>query len=122
MASALASSISFIVCSIIGLVLFTSKKLTLKFVKISFSFKDIIDIIKNGSATFINNVSGKIMGIIFNAILLKIAGQNGVNALGVLLSIESFVVLLMYGCCDALQPAISYNVGMKKIDRVKKQV
>ncbi len=118
-ASALASSISFVVCSLFDIFLFAGKKLTLQFVKPSVPFRDVLDILKNGSATFINNVSGKIMGIIFNAILLRIAGQNGVNTLGILLSIESFIVLLMYGCCDALQPAIGYNLGRGKIDRVK---
>ena len=119
-ASALASSISFFLCTIFALIPFFKGNLLLKFKKPSINIKEVMLIIKNGGPTFINNIAGRLIGLLFNFLLLKQAGENGVNAYGVLMSLEAFVLPLMYGTCDALQPATGYNYGARKIDRVKK--
>ena len=118
--SSLACSISFILCAFLGLNPFIRKKLTIKFSKPKITFKELSLIIKNGGPTFINNIAGRLMGIIFNVILINMAGENAVNAYGVLMSLEAFVLPLMYGTCDALQPATGYNYGAGHYDRVKK--
>lgn len=119
-ASALACSISLFVCTILAVIKFARGKLALKFTKPKFNFKEVVSIFKNGGATFINNISGRLMGIVFNVLLLQMAGQNGLNSYGVIMNISEFIIPLMYGTCDSLQPATSYNLGAGKIDRVKK--
>lgn len=119
-AAAFASSLAFTICAILGIILFVSKKMVLKFSKPSITRREFISIFKNGGPAFINNISGRLMGTIFNVILLQQAGDNGVNAYGVLMSLEVFILPILYGICDSLQPATGYNYGAGKIDRVKK--
>ena len=119
-ASALASSISFFLCTIIALIPFIKGNMVLKFQKPIFNIKEILSIIKNGGPVFINNIAGRLIGLVFNFLLLKQAGENAVNAYGVLMSLETFVLPLMYGTCDSLQPVTGYNYGAGKINRVKK--
>ncbi len=118
--SALAVSLSIFICTILALLKFVRGKLVLKFTKPKFYFNEVFSIFKNGGATFINNISARLMGIIFNILLLQLAGQDGVNSYGVIINISEFIIPLMYGTCDSLQPATGYNLGAGHIDRVKK--
>ncbi len=118
--SALAVCIATFVCTILALLKFVRGKLTLKFTKPKFYFKEVLSIFKNGGATFINNISVRLMGIIFNVLLLQLAGQDGINSYGVIVNVSEFIIPLMYGTCDSLQPVTGYNLGAGHIDRVKK--
>ena len=42
-----------------------------------------------------------------------------VSAYGVLMYVDGFIQPLLYGMCDSLQPAVGYNWGAKRKDRVK---
>lgn len=118
-ASALTCSMAFFLATILALIPFFRGQLTLQFAKPQIRLKEVIQIIKNGGPTFINNIAGRLIGLLFNYLLLKQAGENGVNAYGIIMSLEAFVLPLMYGTCDSLQPATGYNYGAGNYQRVK---
>ena len=118
--SALASCISFLIFSIISYLPFILKKLDIQFIYPKVTKKDVFLIFKNGLPIFLNNIAGKLPGIVFNILLLKMVGEAGVSAYGTLMYIECFIIPILYGMCDSLQPAIGYNYGANKMDRVKK--
>ena len=118
-ASPLANSISFTLCTAIAFIPFFSKSSILHLSKPKISIKELGSAAKNGLSAFLTNIASRVTGIIFNIVLLSWMGQNGVNAYGTLLMIESFILPLMYGTCDSLQPAIGYNYGAKHTNRVK---
>jgi len=117
--AALGASLSMLVGVIIGISLFVSGKLQLKYVKPKFNKALILGIIKNGLPAFLTNVSGRVFSIIMNIMLLKMSGEGAVAVYGILMTVGGIVEQLLYGVLDSLQPAIGYNYGAKKFDRVK---
>ena len=59
------------------------------------------------------------MSIVFNYFLLKYGGTTAVAAFSVIMYVDSFVGMFLFGMSDALQPAISYCYGAGRMDRVK---
>ena len=60
-----------------------------------------------------------IMFIVFNFFLLKYGGTTAVAAFSVIMYVDSFVGMFLFGMTDALQPAISYCYGAGLMDKVK---
>ncbi len=115
----LATSIVFVVMTIVAFIVFGTRKLTLKFVKPKLSINELFRVIRNGLPVFLSTTAGRIMEIIFNAILLSMGGEDAVNAYGVIMYVEALILPLLYGMVDSLQPVVGYNFGANKIDRVK---
>lgn len=117
--AALANCIAFFICTVIAFTQFVGGKTHLKFSKFSLDIELIKEILKNGTPTFLNNVASRITAIILNYLLLYMGGVSAVSIYGILMSIEAFILPILYGMCDGLQPAIGYNWGAKKYERVQ---
>ena len=118
-AAALASSLGMIACVAIAMFPFARGKLQLKFCRPRFSLPVIRQIVACGSPNFLNNISGRITSILMNAVLLRVGGQNAVSIYGILMYVDGLIQPLMYGTCDSLQPAVSYNWGAGRLDRIR---
>lgn len=116
--AAIASCVSMGIGTIVCFIPFIAKKLSLGFRFKMISFKTFINIIVNGSSEFFTSIAGSIIMIIANTLLLRITGATGVAAFGIVMYIDSIVISIILGMTDAMQPAISYNYGAKRIDRV----
>ena len=57
--------------------------------------------------------------IVFNFFLLKEGGTTAVAAFSVIMYVDSFVGMFLFGMSDSLQPAISYCYGLGREDKVK---
>ena len=117
-AAALASSLGMVACVVIALIPFARGKLQLKFCRPRFSLPMVKQIVSCGSPNFLNNISGRVTSIIMNAVLLRMGGQNAVSIYGILMYVDGLVQPLLYGCCDSLQPAVSYNWGAGNRQRI----
>lgn len=118
--AALGTSIAMIVCVIIGISMFIPGKLQLKFVKPHFSKELFRGIYRNGIAPFLTNISGRMFSVVMNIMLLKFGGEAGVAIYAVIMTLSGIVEQILYGVVDSLQPAIGYNYGAERFDRVKK--
>lgn len=78
-----------------------------------------IHILANGSSEFFSSISMSIMSIVFNFFLLKYGGTTAVAAFSVIMYVDSFVGMFLFGMADSLQPAISYCYGAGRMDKVK---
>ena len=116
--SALAVSSCMFVCTLIALYPFWRKKLQLKFCKPKFSFNLLRQIVSSGAPTFLQNISVRVIAVILNMVLLRIGGVAAVNVYGILMFIGDFFQPILYGVCDALQPAIGFNWGAGNKKRV----
>ncbi len=99
-------------------ILFKTKKI--RFVKLKFSFKELLKISKIGFAEFLVEVSTGIAIFVFNIIILRELGEKGVSAFGIIGYISSFVVMTMIGFSQGIQPIVSFNLGAKKYANVIK--
>ncbi len=117
-AAALASSLGMVACVAIAMFPFALGKFQLRFCKPKFSLSMVKQIVACGSPNFLNNISGRVTSIIMNAVLLRVGGQNAVSIYGILMYVDGLIQPLMYGCCDSLQPAVSYNWGAGNKGRI----
>ena len=117
-AAALASSLGMVACVVIAMYPFARGKLPLQFCRPKFSLPMVKQIVACGSPNFLNNISGRITSIIMNAVLLRAGGQNAVSIYGILMYVDGLIQPLMYGACDSLQPAVSYNWGAGNRSRI----
>ena len=128
--SALATSISMCICSIIAMIPFLRRKTLLEFTKPRFHVSMFKEIAACGSPVFLNNVSGRVTSILMNISLMTLGvkawGENGgttaVAVYAVLMYSSDLFWPLLYGISDSLSPAIGYNWGAESYDRVKRIV
>lgn len=118
-AAALAGSLGMGICVLIAYIPFLRGKSVLRFTRPRFSWKLLLRITSCGTPNFLNNVSARITEILMNAILVRLGSAMAVSVYGVLLFVDGLIQPLLYGICDALQPAVGYNWGARKYSRVR---
>lgn len=65
----------------------------------------------NGSSELMSNISTSLVSIVYNFQLLKLAGENGVAAYGVLMYINFIFVAIFVGYAIGCAPIVSYHYG-----------
>ena len=117
--AALATCSGMFVCAAIAYIPFIRGKALLRFVRPRFSGAMFRQIVGCGSPNFLNNIAGRITSIILNAILVRLGGETAVSVYGILMYVEGFILPLLYGMCDSLQPAVGFNWGARRYSRVR---
>lgn len=117
--AALASAGAMVGATVIVLIPFAFGKFQLRFCKPKFSGELVKRVISSGSPNFLSNVAGRLTSIVMNMALLHMGGQDAVTIFGVMMYGGDIIQPLLYGVCDSLQPAIGYNYGAGRMDRVK---
>lgn len=92
---------------------FIKKKNTFKLQKCKLQFKSIFDISSLGVSALITELSSGIVIIVFNMIILDIAGNIGVAAYGIIANIALVILAIFTGIAQGTQPLISVNHGDK---------
>ena len=107
------------ICVITGMSMFARGKMQMKFVRPRFSRAMMAQIYKNGFPVFLTNVSGRIFSMVINVLLLRFGAEGAVAVYGLAIVVCSLVEMMLYGVIDSVQPALGYNYGAGRIDRVK---
>ncbi len=118
-AAAFTSCITIALGSVITLCIFRGRKMDLYYTRDNISAKEFFSVLANGSSEFFSNISMSVMSVILNLFLLKYGGTTAVAAFSVVMYVDSIIGMLIFGMCDALQPAISYCYGAGLIKKVK---
>ncbi len=118
--AALATGIGFAIPGIAGVIyFFVCRKGTLYFVMPKWNGKEFFLTLYNGLSEFINTSSAAITTLIFNLILLKMANENGVAAISVILYIQMIQMAVYIGYSFGVAPVISYKFGEKNQEQIK---
>lgn len=83
------------------------------------SLKHLISCCQLGISAFIGELSSAIITIIFNMLLLGIAGNIGVAAYGVIANLSLVAMSIFNGLAQGAQPLISKNYGKGNLKNVK---
>ena len=118
-AAALATCLGMGLCAVIALCCFAFGNMQLRFCRPHFSGTMLRQIVTAGSPNFLNNIAGRLTSIIMNIFLVRFGGESAVSIYGVLMYAEGFILPLLYGMCDSLQPAVGCNWGANKFARVR---
>ncbi|UNC93228.1 MATE family efflux transporter [Candidatus Contubernalis alkaliaceticus] len=87
--------------------------------KPEFHLNEIGQIFFNGMSEFLSNIALSLTGILFNYIIMRRIGSDGVAAYAIALQLAGIVVSIGYGVAEGSQVAISYNFGAEQYSRVK---
>lgn len=119
--AALATGIGLLIPAIFGVIYFTfNRKGILYFVKPSFDFKALLESCVNGSSEMVSNISVAVVTFLFNMVMLRFLGEDGVAAITILLYAQFVLNAIFFGFSMGVAPIISYNYGANNIDRQKR--
>lgn len=82
-------------------------------------FKRIVDIISGGVPALVTEASSGITMIVFNSIILRLEGNAGVAAYGIVAAVSLVVVAIYTGLSQGIQPIISKSHGLGNKGDVK---
>ena len=117
--AAVATAIGIILTCVLGIIYFLSNKSTLKLRKPKTDFRLIRDTMINGSSEMVTELSTGITTFLFNVVALKLAGENGLAALTIVLYAHFLMTSVYLGFAAGVSPLISYNFGAENSDKLK---
>ena len=118
-AAAFTSCLAMALGSVISLIAFGKRRMDLYYAKGKVKKEIVFRIFANGSSEFFSSISMSIMSIVYNFFLLKYGGTTALAAFSVVMYVDSILGMLVFGMCDAQQPAISYCYGAGLKDKTK---
>ncbi|HIW21133.1 MAG TPA: MATE family efflux transporter [Candidatus Dorea intestinavium] len=110
--AAVATGISELVGGLIPLFYFLRPNDSLlRLVKTKMKMRVILKACGNGASELMSNVSSSIVSMVYNIQLMKLIGENGVAAYGVLMYVSFIFVAIFIGYTVGTAPIISYHYG-----------
>lgn len=113
--------LSITVSMLMGLVYFL-KYSHIKFCKPKADWGVLIKACTNGSSEMLTEMSTGITTFLFNIIIMKYHGEDGVAAVTIIMYIYYFFISFYMGIAVAAAPIVSYNVGSGNYGRIKETI
>lgn len=118
--AALATAVSQVLGGIIPLIYFGRENTSLlRLTKTKFDGKALLKACTNGSSELMTNISTSVVSILYNAQLMKYAGENGIAAYGVLMYVNMIFAAIFLGYSTGTAPIVSYHFGAKNHSETK---
>lgn len=118
--AALATGIGQVVGGFIPFIYFARKNSSLlHLTKTKFNAKLIFSACANGSSEFMTNISSSIVGMLYNFQLMRLIGEDGVSAYGVLMYFQFIFIAIAIGYSIGSAPIVSYHYGAQNNGELK---
>ncbi len=118
--AAIATGIGFVIPSVIGIMYFTGKSnRILHFVKPVFDGSTVLKTCTNGSSEMVSNLSVAITTFMFNIIMMRYLGEDGVAAMTIVFYAQFLLTAVFMGYTSGVAPLISFNYGAQNKNRLK---
>ena len=118
--AAIATAFSQTVGALIPLVYFLRENDTpLRLMRPRFDFRALWQACCNGSSEMVSNLSGSLVGILYNVQLMAIAQEDGVSAYGVLMYVDFIFKAFFFGYSIAVTPVVGYHYGAQNHAELK---
>ena len=114
-----ATSAGLTIVMLLGVGYFLTQKTKLKVVRPKWDGAFIGHSFLNGAAEMVSEASVAIMIFVFNLIVLRLAGEDGVAALTIVLNAQFLLISTHLGFVTGVGPLISYFYGAKDYEKVK---
>lgn len=110
--AALASALGQIVGGVLPLLYFARKNASLfRLCKPEWDGKALVRVCVNGSSELMSNISMSLIGMLYNAQLMRYAGEDGVAAYGTIMYVNFIFLTVFIGYSTGAAPMISYHYG-----------
>ena len=118
--AAIATDVSELVGGVFPVVYFARKNSsTLQLTWTSINLADLKKVITNGSSEYISSISLSVVSMLYNSLLMKHAGADGVAAYGVLLYVSEIFLAIFVGYSMSTAPVIGYHYGAQNQKELK---
>lgn len=118
--AALATGIAPVIGILILSTHFIRKRNSFSLVKCKILFSRVLEICSLGTSALITELSSGIVLIIFNLMILKISGNIGVAAYGIVANVALVAISVFTGIAQGMQPIASRSYGLKQEHDLKK--
>lgn len=119
--AAIATGLGYAVPSVVGVIcFFADRKQVLYIVKPKWRLKTIADSCINGSSEMVSVLAFSVVTILFNRILMKLAGSDGVASLTIIWYAQGLFGGLFRGYINGIASVVSYNFGREDKNRLSK--
>lgn len=118
--AAVATALSQVIGGGIPIIYFASKNSsTLRFCQTRAYWRVLLETCYNGSSELLSNVSSSVVTILYNAQLLRFAGEDGVAAYGVIMYVAFIFIAIFIGFVIGASPIVSFHYGADNRDELK---
>lgn len=118
--AAYATIIGQFVGAVIPIIYFACKKDgMLRLGKATFAPKILFKTVTNGSSELLSNIASSVVSMVYNAQLLKFAGENGVSAYGIIMYASFIFAAVFIGYAIGVAPIVSFNFGAQNHEEMK---
>ena len=118
--AAIATASGYFVAAAYSIIYFRFKKnLIINLGKTKFNAKIVLRSLYNGLSEFVSNISFNVAAIVYNIQLLRLLGENGVSAYGIIMYVSFIFVAIFIGYSIGISPVIGYNYGANNSQELK---
>jgi len=118
--AAVATALGQVVGGIVPIIYFSKKNDSLlQLTKTKFYGKILLKACTNGSSEMVTNLSSSFVGILYNFQLMKIAGENGIAAYGIIMYVNFIFMAIFIGFSIGTAPIVGYHYGAANHDELK---
>ena len=118
--AAIATATSQAVGGIVPIIYFARKNTSLlKLGGTSFYWRALLKSMTNGSSELLSNVSSSVVTMLYNMQLLRLEGENGVAAYGVIMYVGFIFVAMFIGYAIGTAPLVGYHFGASNKNELK---
>ena len=119
--AALATGLSHTVGGLLPLIFFLRRNngSKLHMVRTRLEFRPILQACANGASELMTSISSSIVSMLYNFQLLRLAGQDGVSAYGVLMYVQFIFAAVYIGYAIGTAPITGYNYGAQNHTELK---
>ena len=92
---------------------------TLRFVKCKTELKPLLRACSNGASEMVNDMATSFIFVLYNYQLLRLIGEDGVAAYGVIIFVEGIFASFFYGFAMEATTVVGYHFGAKNYSELK---
>lgn len=118
--AALGTASGYLLTAVPGLLYFTFSRHSLYLVRFRFFMNEITETCINGSSEMVSNLASGIITFLFNFMMMRFAGENGVAAITILQYSQFLLNALYMGFSQGVSPVIGFNYGSQNHKQMKK--
>lgn len=118
--AAAATAVSQLVGGVIPLIYFARPNTSLlRFRPFRFDGRALFKACTNGSSELMSNISMSLVSMLYNIQLLRMAGEDGVSAYGVIMYVNMIFLAVFIGYSVGASPVIGYHYGAANYEELK---
>ena len=118
--AAIATAMSQAVGGIVPIIYFSKKNTSLlKLGSTAFYGKALLKAMTNGSSELLSNISSSVVTMLYNMQLLRLEGEDGVAAYGIIMYVGFIFVAIFIGYAIGTAPLVGYNFGADNRSELK---